>query len=150
MSGDGRARAHFLLAGDGADLPQLQRAIERLPVDAYGQVFVEIAAPIQIRRLTAPERMTVTWLCRGSVAGRGGRPHPRGARLVEAIRGWIAEWMPEHRPEGGLPTVLWIGGAENDRINGLYEELAARFDHVHQHHHGTDRPRPAPPTREAS
>jgi len=140
-----RASAHFLLAGDSADLPRLQQAIERLPVDAYGQVLIEIAAPIQVRRLPVPERMSVTWLCREYAGGRHGRLRPRGELLADAIRAWVAEWMPDDRVERGLPTVLWIGCPGNERVTALFDELAHRFDHVHPHL-GADHRRPASPS----
>ncbi len=126
----GGPRAHFLLAGDGSDLGRLQDAAARLPFDAYGQVFVEVASPIQIQDLAVPEGLTVSWLCRQPTAWRSGQQVPRGALIVQAIRAWLAEWMPEQRSAHALPYVLWIGCAASDRVNRLYEELAFRCRHV--------------------
>lgn len=124
-----RARAHFLLAGDSADLERLQDACSRLPADAYGQVFVEVASLIQVRRLHAPDGMSVVWLSRD----RGARGLVRrGELLARAVEAWVGEWMP-----GGAgheqPYVLWVGCAASERVDRLVQELAARFGLAHVH-----------------
>ncbi len=128
-------RAHFLLAGDSADRVALRDAIGRLPVDAYGQVFVEVASEIQVESWDAPAGVAIAWLPRDAAAARGALS-ARGALLERAVLAWVAEWMPENPKAHALPYVMWIGGAANERIDRLCEKLAWRFDRVHLHDPG--------------
>lgn len=123
--------AHFLLVGDSSDLPSLRGIISRLPVDAYGQVFIEVAAALQVQALDAPERITVTWLCRDRTAGR---LPPRGALAARAVIAWVAEWVTEGDDEHELPYILWIGCPASEQIDRLYRHLAHRFGNLHMHH----------------
>ena len=52
----------FLFAGDSSDVPYVQATLERLPVDAFGHVFLEVATSVQIQSLRRPEGMSVHWL----------------------------------------------------------------------------------------
>lgn len=138
MSGPAAPRAHFLLAGDDADLRALRQAIDRLPVDAYGQVFVEVASAVQIEQWCLPDRLSIAWLVRGAIgpADRSGRVDPieRGALLERALSSWVGEWMPaEGQRAREIPLVMWIGCASSERIDALCDRLAWRADHIHLH-----------------
>ncbi len=125
-------RAHFVMAGEGADRVAIRGAIARLPVDAYGQVFVEVASSIQVEHWPTPEGVSITWLFRDAALARG-RPVLRGALIERAVTAWVAEWMPGSAKTHDVPYVIWLGCASSARIDQLCEQLAWRFDHVHLH-----------------
>lgn len=125
-------RAHFLIAGEGADRAAIRGAVARLPVDAYGQVFVEVASGIQVERWPTPASVSITWLFRDGAAARG-NPVARGELIERAVTSWVAEWMPGKSSGREIPYVMWLGCASNARIDQLCERLAWSFDHVHLH-----------------
>ncbi len=82
-----------LLAGDEAALPAISAALEALPDNAIGQVFLEVAGPEDEIELTAPAGVGVTWIYRGGRAdligdGSAGDHAPLIAALTEAA------WLP--------------------------------------------------------
>jgi NADPH-dependent ferric siderophore reductase len=80
-----------LLAGDESALPAIAAALEALPADATGKVFVEIAGPEDQLDLTVPESVQLNWIYRGGRAdlvGQAGDDAP----LVEAVT--TALWLP--------------------------------------------------------
>jgi len=120
----------FLFIGDGHDLPVIDGMLQRLPVDAYGQVIIEVASEIQIRALRAPVGIGVTWLCRDRPRGFDEPIVPRGELAARALNAWIAEWMPE-QPTGAVePFVMWIGATTSPRMTAVYAELSDRLDHL--------------------
>jgi NADPH-dependent ferric siderophore reductase len=118
---------HVLLAGDTTDLTPIRRILSELPADAYGQVYLEIVSPIQIRPIERPEGVSLTWLRRDLV------PHglleiaPRGELIRSAVTAWVAEWMPEAPSEGGERIHLWVGCNASPRVGSLYRELASKL-----------------------
>lgn len=92
----------LLIAGDARDLPLIVQVCRRLPWDAQGQVLVEVAARIQIRRIDVPDGVAVHWLVRGDLA----QTRPRGSRLGEAVHAWCLEWTCGS-PQ--LEWTLWLG-----------------------------------------
>ncbi len=118
--GDSPEFPHFLFAGDGDDLAFIQATLRRLPVNAYGQAIVEVAAADQVRALEAPERLGITWLCRDD-AGPSASPLLPGERLEAAIRAWLAEWMcPEAER---IPRVIWIGASTCPPVEELHRGI---------------------------
>lgn len=119
--------SHVLLAGDTTDLPEIRRILETLPATAYGQVYLEIVSPIQIRRIPRPAGVSLTWLRRDLV------PHghldiaPRGELLRSAVAAWATEWMPEAPADGGDRILLWVGCTASARVGSLYRELASKL-----------------------
>jgi len=82
-----------LLAGDETALPAISVALEALPADAIGQVFIEVAGPEDELSLTAPEGVQINWLYRGGRADLVGEDRAGDfAPLVEAVK--TAFWMP--------------------------------------------------------
>ena len=57
-----------LFAGDEAAIPAISVALEALPADAVGQVFIEVATPDDEVELNAPAGVTVSWVHRGGRA----------------------------------------------------------------------------------
>lgn len=116
----GRPGPTVLLAGDSADLRDLRAIAATLPADAYGQIYVEVASPVQIERLVTPVRVAVTWLVRERVTG----VVPRGVLLAAAVDAWIAEWMP-----AGVRNdrrIAWVGCSAAPQIADRYRTLQER------------------------
>jgi NADPH-dependent ferric siderophore reductase len=82
-----------LLAGDEAAVPAISAALEALPDNAVGQVFIEVAGPDDEIDLKKPPGVDVTWIYRGGradlVAEEVAGDH---APLIEAVKG--AHWLP--------------------------------------------------------
>lgn len=131
-------QAHFLLVGDASDIPAIRDILLRLPVDAYGQVFLEVGSVIRIQRLPLPEAMSVTWLRRDERSSVVDAVPPRGELVTRAVSAWISEWMPEDLCEHATPYVLWIGCSASERVDRLYEELQTRMPDLHLHHPHSD------------
>jgi NADPH-dependent ferric siderophore reductase len=93
-----------LLAGRSDDLPVIETALATLPERARGQVFVEVGSAAEVRELTAPGRVCITWLVR-----------ERARTLATALEAWLAEMLPveagrEHR------VYAWIAGEGAARV----------------------------------
>jgi NADPH-dependent ferric siderophore reductase len=122
----GRPGPTVLLLGDSADLAELDVILATLPRDAYGQVFVEVAAPVEVERLATPARVAVTWLVRETDAGLCAR----GELLVRAVDGWLTEWGPAMDGR----SIVWIGCSTSPAIADRYRAIrsepieAGRFD----------------------
>lgn len=117
----------FLIVGDAHDLPGVIDMLHRLPVDAYGQVLLEVASEIQIRPLPAPLGMSVTWLCRDRPRRIDEPLAPRGELAARALTAWIAEWMPETHVDQAEPYVIWIGCATSHRMSDVATGLSRRL-----------------------
>src|SRR6202167_6445423 len=76
-----------LLVGDETALPAISVALEALPADAIGQVFIEVAEPEDEVPLTAPEGVQINWILRGGRAdlARAERAADHSP-LVEAVQ----------------------------------------------------------------
>jgi NADPH-dependent ferric siderophore reductase len=82
-----------LFAGDEAAVPAIGAALEALPDDAIGKVFIEVAGPEDEIALSAPAGLEVSWIYRGGradlvpedVAGDN-------APLIAAVK--EADWLP--------------------------------------------------------
>ncbi|WP_123023789.1 siderophore-interacting protein [Mycolicibacterium stellerae] len=82
-----------LIAGDEAALPAISAALEALPDNAVGKVFIEVAGPEDEIPLKAPEGVGVNWIYRGGRADlvsedRAGDHAP----LIAAVK--EANWLP--------------------------------------------------------
>ncbi|MGT2427347.1 SIP domain-containing protein [Amnibacterium kyonggiense] len=111
----GRPGPTVLLAGDSGDLRDLRALASALPVDAYGQVYVEVAPGEPLEHLEAPARVTVTRL------ERTGDDRRRGALLTAAVEAWIAEWMPAGARDDR--RIAWIGCACAPALAERYRAL---------------------------
>ncbi|MGC5629358.1 SIP domain-containing protein [Georgenia sp. Z1344] len=126
---DAGPHPHVLLVGEQVDIPYIRSVLDRLPENAYGQVYLEVDTDEHVAALDAPARVGVRWLTRARV-GDEARLLPRGARVERAVRAWLSEWLCDAPDEG--PIVVWVGGADNLRLAELHLELHAR---IHEHHH---------------
>ena len=82
-----------LLAGDEAALPAISAALEALPDNAIGKVFIEVAGPEDELELTAPAGVDVAWVFRGGRADLIGDEYAGDhAPLITAVK--EALWLP--------------------------------------------------------
>lgn len=82
-----------LMAGDEAALPAISAALEALPDNAVGKVFIEVAGPEDEIPLKAPAGVGVNWIYRGGRADLV--PEDRAgdhAPLIGAVK--EAKWLP--------------------------------------------------------
>lgn len=124
-------RTHYLIAGDSIDLPLLEDMVSRLPINAYGQVFVEIEDENQVQQWALPENITVTWLVRDEEDVMT----PSGELLAGAVTAWAGEWMPDDETAHESPFDLWIGCLTSERVGALSRELAHRLEALSAHGH---------------
>ncbi len=120
------SRAHFLLAGDTADLAALRGISVRLPVDAYGQIFVEVASPAMVEPIDCPPGIAVTWMLRPSGADAG-------TRIAPAVDAWVAEWITGTGADTPMPYVIWVGCSSSRAVRELLRDLRTRIDDLHLH-----------------
>lgn len=82
-----------LMAGDEAALPAISVALEALPDNAIGKVFIEVAGPEDEIPLKAPEGVGINWIYRGGradlVQEETAGDH---APLIAAVK--EANWLP--------------------------------------------------------
>jgi len=82
-----------LLVGDEAALPAISAALEALPGDAVGKVFLEVAGPEDEVELSAPAGVDVAWIYRGGRADLIGDDSAGDqAPLIAAVK--EAAWLP--------------------------------------------------------
>lgn len=88
-------RVQYLVVGDETSLTEVEAELTLLPLCARGRVFVEVGVASEIVPLTAPIRMTVTWLVRSERSGRPGTAErcARGEAAARAVRAWAAEML---------------------------------------------------------
>ena len=82
-----------LMAGDEAALPAISRALEALPDNAIGKVFIEITGPEDEIPLKAPAGVGVNWIYRGGRADLVSEDKAGDhAPLIAAVK--EANWLP--------------------------------------------------------
>jgi NADPH-dependent ferric siderophore reductase len=82
-----------LFAGDEAAVPAIASALESLPDNAIGQVFIEVAGPEDEIALTAPAGVEVSWVYRGGRADLVSEDLAGdNAPLIAAVK--EADWLP--------------------------------------------------------
>lgn len=80
-------KAAYLVAADEHAFAELEALIATLPLCATGRIFIEVPDADHIGVVTAPPRMTVTWLDRSV---RGALP---GQVLTRAVTAWADEML---------------------------------------------------------
>jgi hypothetical protein len=109
------SRVQHLVTADETSLAELQATLATLPLCSTGRVFVEVPDESWIGELSAPPRMTVTWLDRSRRSGAPGtsRGCGTGEALARAVAGWAGEMLGDE--EDGTRVILlggYLGTAE--------------------------------------
>src|SRR4029078_12814314 len=87
------AAGWHLFAGDEAAVPAIGAALEALPDNAIGQVFIEVAGPEDEITLSAPAGVEVRWIYRGGRADLVPEDMAGDhAPLIAAVK--EADWLP--------------------------------------------------------
>ncbi|MGR4010275.1 SIP domain-containing protein [Leucobacter sp. 1207-22] len=130
---------HYVLAaGDAGDLGGLQAWCNDLPPGSYGQIFIEVFAPIQIEPFPTPPGIAVTWICRESLrpSPRPGIGIPRGQALADAVDAWFDEWL-RATPTNGAHFLLWAGARSSSIMQSYWHRLEVELNALwaHEPHH---------------
>lgn len=90
-----RRSSHHLVTADENSLVELETFLATLPLCASGRVFIEVPEQSDIAPVTAPPRMTVTWLVRAGRTGApgSGRACTPGTAVARATRAWADEML---------------------------------------------------------
>ncbi len=82
-----------LLAGDEAAVPAISAALEALPDNAIGRVFIEVGGPDDEIPLNKPDGVEVAWIYRGGRADLVPEDQAGDhAPLIAAVK--EADWLP--------------------------------------------------------
>lgn len=89
------ARVQHLVTADDTSLGDLETLLATLPICSTGRVFVEVADAASVSHITAPARMTVTWLDRSRRSGDPGTglSCAPGQALARAVTAWADEML---------------------------------------------------------
>jgi NADPH-dependent ferric siderophore reductase len=111
-----RHQVQHLITADEHSLAELEAALATLPLCAVGRVFIEVPDVADIGVVTAPARMTVTWLPRSGRSGApgSGRRCAQGEALSRAATAWADEMLCDHAAARTKVTLLggYLGTAD--------------------------------------
>lgn len=102
-----RPQVQHLITADENSLADLELALATLPMCAVGRVFIEVPEASDIGVVTAPPRMTVTWLPR---TRRHAAPRATGEALTRAAIAWADEMLCDDSGAGLRTEVTLLGG----------------------------------------
>lgn len=90
-------RVQHLITADEHSLAEVEALLATLPLCSTGRVFVEVPDASWLSSLSAPPRMTVTWLARAQRSGAPGsaRACAPGDALARAVTAWADEMLCE-------------------------------------------------------
>jgi hypothetical protein len=101
-----RPLVQHLITADENSLPELELMLAALPLCAVGRVFIEVPEAEDIGMVSAPPRMTVTWLVRT----RHGVRRATGELLTCAAAAWSDEMLCADADTGLPAEVTLLGG----------------------------------------
>ncbi len=127
-----RARVQYLVTADEHALADLAATVAGLPLCATGRIFVEVPDASWIAPLSAPTRMTVTWLDRSRRSGAPGTAAAcgQGTALARAVIAWATEAIAA--PDDATRFVLlgsYVGTA--DIVDHLTERIGVDASAIH-------------------
>jgi hypothetical protein len=100
-----RPQVQHLITADENSLAELEVLLATLPLRAVGRVFIEVADQDDVSVVSAPPRMTVTWLPRT----RRGIRRTAGETLTRAATAWADEMLCDDS-EGAMRTEATLLG----------------------------------------
>lgn len=127
-----KTRVQYLIAADESSLAELQALLVTLPQCSTGRVFIEVPDATWEAVLTAPPRMTVSWLDRSRRSGAAGSG--RSCALGEAIARAVTAWADEMMCAADDATrVFLLGGylGTADIVDHLTDRLGVARDSIH-------------------
>ncbi|MGB3840588.1 MAG: SIP domain-containing protein [Rhodanobacter sp.] len=101
-----RPQVQHLITADEHSLVELEILLATLPLCAVGRVFIEVPEQDDVSLVSAPPRMTVTWLPR---TRRSGIRRSTGEALTRAAIAWADEMLCDDS-EGALRTEATLLG----------------------------------------
>lgn len=117
-----RPQVQHLITADENSLAELETLLTTLPLCAVGRVFIEVPDSADVSVVTAPPRMTVTWLPRS----RSGRSRLSvGEALTRATVAWTDEMLCDQVEPTLRTEVTLLGG---------YLSSADIVDHLTERH----------------
>lgn len=128
-----RPRVQHLITADENSLAELEAVLATLPLCAVGRVFIEVPDADAVSTVTAPSRMTVTWLPRAQRAGAPGTAERCGAgqALARAATAWADEMICDD-VEGLRTEAILLGGylGTADIVDHLVEDLGVPVEAI--------------------
>lgn len=107
-----RRRVQYLVTADEHSLAELEATLATLPLCAVGRVFIEVPEAEDISVVSAPPRMTVTWLPRARRSGAPGtgRRCTPGEAITRAATAWADEMLCAGQADAVKTEVMLLGG----------------------------------------
>ncbi|QKJ19941.1 SIP domain-containing protein [Microbacterium hominis] len=125
-------RAQHLITADESSLAELEALLATLPICSTGRVFVEVPDASWHGAISAPSRMTVTWLDRSQRSGAPGtgRSCAVGEALSRAVSAWADEMLCEH---DDATRIHLLGGflGTADIVDHLTGRLGVAAERIH-------------------
>lgn len=125
-----RPLVQHLITADENSLAELEALLVTLPLCAGGRVFIEVPDVDHLGAVTAPPRMTVTWLPR--VRPRGVR-HAPGRLVARAATAWADEMLCTDAEDGPRTEATLLGGylGTADIVDHLVERCGVDASAIH-------------------
>jgi len=124
-------RVQHLVTADENSLAELETLLATLPMCSTGRVFIEVPDASWIGEVSAPSRMSVTWLDRSRRSGAPGssRSCAVGEALTRAATAWADEMLCV---EDDCTQIHLLGGylSTADIVDHLVD-LGVRSETVH-------------------
>ncbi len=119
------ARAQHLVVADETTLVDVELLLATLPLCASGRVFLEVPDASWIGRISAPPRMTVTWLDRSARRGAPGTSAlcKRGVAMTRAAIAYADEMLCDESASATHVTLLGGYLATADIVEHLTGEI---------------------------
>lgn len=122
-----RTRVQHLITADEHSLAEVEALLATLPLCTAGRVFIEVPDSDAISVVSAPPRMTVSWLPR---TRRDGFRRPVGELLARAATAWADEMLCD---EGVSAQITLLGGflSTADIVEHLTDTLGVELGSIH-------------------
>ncbi|WP_353111965.1 SIP domain-containing protein [Microbacterium sp.] len=134
-----RPHAQHLITADENSLAELEAALSTLPLCAVGRVFIEVPEESDVAAVSAPPRMTVTWLPRSRRSGAPGTGRRCGAgeAVSRAANAWADEMFCDDDGSAPRAQVILLGGflGTADIVDHLTESLGVDAASIHAPEH---------------
>ncbi|BDZ38689.1 SIP domain-containing protein [Microbacterium suwonense] len=125
-----RPQVQHLITADEHSLAELEVVLATLPLCAVGRVFIEVPEVDDISIVTAPPRMTVTWLPR---TRRGGIRRATGEVLTRAATAWADEMLCDDSESALRTEATLLGGflSTADLVEHLTQQCGVEASAIH-------------------